>query len=513
MSRTAFAALTALAALSLAPAAGARGTAGESTFWTVAEAVERPAGAPAYGSVVFSIRWDRPRSNLSHARQFHADRIEWSYVEDDAWVKEATGQGYFFSAAVNTSLADDPAALGDAQTFEIGRIESQKGEAVGPEHLTAMGQRVGCSNSPGYRKLFTERVERLVRAGADGIHVDGPSGSWGAVVEGFPVCYCDDCRELARRRKWDLGDRTRRSLMHRAGLKSMYEEAMRAAKALNPDVVWSKNGFDPIWYEGLFDYDFAELDVKDGVGPRAFLDRGRREDGPDRRQIFTLRTGDVKQNQLAVALGYATGAPVVAPYDVFPTDGYKTGERYYGKSFHYAPLYALARRCGGLLNGYEDAFRSIPGEADARWAAPPARLDGADPATTAWFVRAKPGDPAGGVAAHLLDRSGRRELGELTLTVRADALGGAGGAYAATVYQPRKWEEGAHESAEAAALEIAAETGDLSAAACREAYAPLVEATAVPGVVRDGEVAFRIPPTWGYALVHITAGPAGGAGK
>jgi hypothetical protein len=313
-----------------------------------------------------------------------------------------------------------------------------------------MGHRVGCFNNPSYRNLFVNRAKDLARAGVHGIHVDGPSGSWGDVVNGRDVCFCNHCRKLAVKRDADINDRQTRSLIGRYGLRRVYETAIAETRKINPAIVWSKNVHVVSWYESIFDYEFAELDPQDGIDPAAFLKLRQRTDYPDRFQIYTLRSDDVPSNQQTIALGYATGSLISVPYDVYPADGYLTKKRYYGKAFHYAPLYAMARYCSNLLNDYEGAFFDVRGGLDERWREKPAWVQQGATTENALFARARPDEPKAGVVFHLLDRSSNKTCSGMVVNLRNASIASFTDQPRFVFYSTIAYDKQAHERVEAA---------------------------------------------------------------
>ncbi len=485
------------------------------TFWSVAQPVPRVAGMPKYDDVVFSIRWQRPRCNLSHARSFHANRIEWSYILDYDWARDVVAKGYHLSGSIVSSLPDDvPVNMFDrdpdaepAMTFEIGRLVGKDGDVEGPAHLAAMGHKVGCYNNPKFRELVSRRVVDMAKAGVHGIQCDGPSGSWGDVVSDPNVCFCSYCVRDAKRRKADINDKQTRSLIQRRALRQFYTAIMEDAHEVNPDIVFSKNVHVPQWYEELFDYEFAELDASDGIEPAEFLKLRQREDGPDRFQIYTLRSDNVRQNQDTIALAYATGSLVSAPYDVYPADGYKTRERFYGKDFHFAPQYAMVRGVGELLDGYEDAFGQFDGPEDPRWPILPARMrsvtDEAVNDQLAMFIRAKPGQPDAGLVVHCLERLPQKDVAGLQVQFREADLTPIGDAPQFTYYQMPEYDASAHAKAETEALRIGQEAGSLTDPKCRTPYRDLVVQTELDASLENGVWTIKLPAFNIHSILHI----------
>lgn len=474
----------------------------ETRFWDVAKPFAHKAGMPLYGDVVFSIRWNRGRCNLDHAKQFHANRIEWSYINDFDWAKQVRAEGYALTGAVNTSLPDVLVAPGEERKFTIGRVVSKDGSDQSPEHLKAMGHRVGCFNRPAFRNLFVDRAKQLAAAGVIGIHVDGPTGSWGDVVAGRSVCFCNDCTTIAKQRRQDINDQQTRSLIQRYGLKRVYKMAQEETRKINPDIVWTKNVHKPLWFESMFDYEFAELDPEDGIEPSSFLALRKRKDEPDRFQIYTLRSDNVRMNQETIALAYATGSLVSAPYDIYPADGYKTGKRYYGKHFHYSPQYAMARFLSQILNDYEDAFRLIANKADKRWAQQPVTLKADDRQALTLFARAKPNQPDAGVVFHLLHRSSERRQATSTIQIRQSSLRPLDANLEWTFYRlPEQYDAAAHGRAETDAVRLGNE--DLASPACYDAYAPLVEKIQLQATHSNGQWVVELPPFRLHGVLHV----------
>lgn len=61
----------------------------------------------------------------------------------------------------------------------------------------------GCTNSPAYRKHLHALVRKVMKAGADGLHVDDPLGS-AQTVQAMAGCYCEHCVMGFRKHLADL---------------------------------------------------------------------------------------------------------------------------------------------------------------------------------------------------------------------------------------------------------------------------------------------------------------------
>ncbi len=122
-----------------------------------------------------------------------------------------------------------------------------------------------------------------------------------------------------------------------------------------------------------------------------------------------------------IALAYANGAHVTAPWDRFIDGG---GDREFGAPENYADVYAFARSLGqhGFLDGYEDAAVGGYDLSETRYAVPPLEIVSGN-SSVSLFARARPGDASAAVVVHVVKWAGS---GDTTLRLRnGNFFGGA----------------------------------------------------------------------------------------
>lgn len=194
----------------------------------VAEPFVWPTNAPAPDDVTMRTLWFRPlpvdcgQDTFDALRQFHATRLDWSYlrtyeppgrfevemgfppirdydlllVEEMERIREVKDMGRFFSGASNASVGTDV-------VWHEPRIATKKHTMLGIDGVPLiMGhmrywdapQSPGCANNPQYLEGHVQYIIDYINAGAQGMQRDEPSGNESYAARGIG-CYCPYCME------------------------------------------------------------------------------------------------------------------------------------------------------------------------------------------------------------------------------------------------------------------------------------------------------------------------------
>ena len=76
----------------------------------VAKPLQRPLGAPELDDICFSSRWARPidsedpHDTFKAAKLFHATRIDWSYSNDVAFIREVKNAGLVYFGTISGEM-------------------------------------------------------------------------------------------------------------------------------------------------------------------------------------------------------------------------------------------------------------------------------------------------------------------------------------------------------------------------------------------------------------------------
>jgi hypothetical protein len=265
-----------------------------------------------------------------------------------------------------------------------------------------------CTNSPLYRRYLESRLERMMKAPLDGLHIDDYSGTAGA-VSWLSACFCRNC--LAGFREYlsksvakekldavgikDLATFDYRQFLLERGVKPKEYNARRSGLPLAAEFydyqVKANNAYVAEYRrraEALRGRPLA-LCVNSGLGSPADLaiaphltffccevehraaDRAvpvhpayvyKLADGLSRPVTSTAGGGDwacVKEHKLAglvrtwIAMSYAFGHNLMAPHRQWCYTQEKGTHWYDGPTDQYAWLYQFVRQHAGLLDGYD----------------------------------------------------------------------------------------------------------------------------------------------------------------
>ncbi|MEH1983299.1 MAG: hypothetical protein V7L27_29205 [Nostoc sp.] len=367
---------------------------------------KRPSGAPKYGDVCFSSRFQRIRTatssydSLEAAQAFHATRFDWVYTTNSKFVQRVKELGYnSFGGSVNSIPTD----AGQPNQYKIGRIEDLNGNLI-----TAPWMRAGpsvpywiCVNKPEGRQNFLQAVQNTLQAGVDSLQIDDPKMNLDTLQ--FGGCFCSYCmvgfreyldqnlapkelesmginsivqfdfKEYLQDRKAPVGDRfnswkgSSEIYSEIAAIKSQFRAFQQESVARFYDFVKSKINNIPIScnnYQGswifpynLFDYGIAEIS-EDNANPAYItqsLDETRKR---NKAQIYTLVSKDRELYRKVIAMTYACGGHTLVPWDVYLGLAKSKVERYFGEYEDYSDLYKFVRDYAKYFNDYEKVYSS-----------------------------------------------------------------------------------------------------------------------------------------------------------
>ena len=406
----------------------------------------RPEGAPRASDVIMRsltkrVRSDKsPYDTLQALQDFHATRLEWTYITEPAFIAKVHALGRSFGGAVSAPTYDPK--TGGVPWQEV-CIKDLNGEIViAPWKRTWQPTLWGCVNNPALERGYLAALIQAVEAGADVMQRDEMESNASAVNWG--ACFCDDCmtgfrewlgRHTTAAERKGLGIDELATFDYRVRLKAdnapvgdafrnyhnplrelfakfqheatvAYNARTRAAlnQAVGRRVPMSCNngvsrsddvvqGFD--WY-------FGELWSRNANAP--YLHTAMQRAVADGRiQIATMPKqpnrddppGWTHLTRSTIAWCYAFGGYCMVPWDVYmPSDT----PRYFGTPTQYADLFGFIRANAALLDDLAEAAVSGPGLPAATQ--PPVTCLAEDVVTV---LRVVPGQPSQPAALHLID--------------------------------------------------------------------------------------------------------------
>ena len=310
-------------------------------------AVPRDPALPRRSDVLFSARWARPDA-LAAARAFGATRLDWCYTADARFVAAARAAGLrTVGGTLNANMTDAPGR----QSWRDGRILDRDGARVAAPWMRAWGVAWGCVNAPEHRAAWLAHAQAVLEAGVDWLLMDDPGMNAAAVAWGG--CWCAHCRDRAAADGLDLA-RDMRSFQ-RASVTRFYAE-MRPEldRIAGRRVVLGCNNFrgDQGWPHDLFDLGIAEVPPASAT-PDHLAAVLRAAEARGLPQAVTVTSDDVALQRRVAAWCYANGGWPLAPWDVYLRSTPTGSDRFFGRPEDFAPIYAMARRLGPLLDEAE----------------------------------------------------------------------------------------------------------------------------------------------------------------
>ncbi len=361
-------------------------------------------GIPKYNDVSISSRWVYP-SNLNDRKNtfmmvdsFFANRIDWVYSRDSSFYKKAHQKECWVSAAINAIIPD---TIGGLKTMK-GRILNLDGKMLTAPWMKNFGENRanwGCVNNPEFAKNYFEHIRAALLNGADAIHVDDArlnhhAFDWGG-------CYCTFCvagfNSFLKKRKgsnhqttpldFDASNSNIRDYLIGKGyngtklpsikvepiLKYYFEFQSQSVldffnlqfrlteEFAQTKIVFSCNNYKGSWTPpySLFDFGIAELPAKN-ANPEFIHEAMFESTIQNKKQGFTLLSTDVELNQKCIALTYACGGFLIAPWDVNMSDPEKPSLRHYGKATDYSSYYKFIRENAKLFEFPHEVYSNIP---------------------------------------------------------------------------------------------------------------------------------------------------------
>lgn len=376
-------------------------------FSEVAVTAERPAGAPAYDDVCFRYGWIRKGTfpTVQDAKQairdFHATRVDWFYPGSHTMQAGATYVTPEAKAFIDWCHAENMKIGGT-----INNNTTNKDWAYKKHHLTRF---VGEVRNPEFCEMVIAWGRAQIDAGVDTI-------------------VCDDIFKYGemRQRLWS-------------------EQVLAKIKSHRPGfTIAGNNGHSfSTQYVQSYAVDYHYSDSNFIPGPSQFWQASKAHRALKSALIVQPnRPMTIGQQRSMIALSYASGAHVIAPWDAY-IHGKK---RLFSDPADYADLYGFARALGqlGFLKGYEDA--AVGGydlKEDRYGQLVPIRVAGGSGQLSV-FGRAKPGNAKAPLVFHLAE-SGQPKAS--TLRLDRSTLG----AYSlkAILLTPPAYDKAAHSQASA----------------------------------------------------------------
>ena len=439
-----------LAALGVEAAAGGR----MKRVHELAAPTTPPPGAPKASDVILrSLRLHPrnakdPHDTLRALDDFHVSRLEWTYIQDKAFIAKVRASGRLFGGAASAPSYHKEDKAPD--WFEKVVIVNLDGEPIIAPWKRAWKRTLwGCINNPELERGYLEYLKRYIDAGAQGMQRDEPGANLNATRWGG--CFCPCCikafreflarRTTAQQRKKlgidDLAAFDYREHLRKQGapvgdafgrwkggeLKRLFVEFQtqatlafhrRTRKALDQyagrRVPVSCNNGVRRWsaLERTFDWAFGELSY--GHARPAYIHQAMRDAAKHKRlQVVTMPKKSNRKDlgewrrrtRQTIAMTYACGGLCMAPWDVYMPGN---APRYFGTAEQYADLYGFIRANARHLDGYGYAGAFGKG-IDCRLygKTPPVRVEAAGSVYA--VVRARPGQADGPVVVHLVDWS------------------------------------------------------------------------------------------------------------
>nr|QQZ51594.1 hypothetical protein JKL49_11740 [Phenylobacterium glaciei] len=351
------------------------------------------------------------------AKTFHANRIDWTYG-DAAFIAECVARGFAVGAALSPTMSRPDGDISD-------RMRDKSGQPVTAPWMKGwQGGRAywGCFNNPDFRSLILGRARAAVAAGATRLQFDDAAGNYGAVAWG--ACWCAACRAKAAAQGVDL-----ETGMKRFQLASVRDFFQGLRDGLPANILLSSNNGAIDWnppYD-LFDFGVAEMDEAQ-VNPQYLFNKFAAIESAGKFQFVTLRSESVDLNRRAIAMIYALGGGVIAPWDVFLRPNGAGSDRFYGAPEDYADQLGVIRQNATWFDDF--TLEAALGTGVSRR---PDLLQASGPVDLAVLRRA----PDGRLVLHVVNASKAAKVEISVKTVATQAQFAATGAQSRTTGEAR----------------------------------------------------------------------------
>jgi len=410
-----------------------------------------------------------PERMLAAGEEFHITRGVWSYIEDEAFIKQVRAKGWEFQGSLGMSLTNPALALRDREDKPIGTI----GQSDQPPF------RADNANLE-YRRLYLERAKRLVDMGVTSFQRDDPD-------EGF----------------FDWGKKGRRDAIPDADLLEFHRWVRtEIEKHAGRKLTFSTNFHSNPPFMQVFDYRMTEVRFRSMDGTKEIISPSvirliglyaRNE-----KKLFVL-TGQedrpAEEYRWIWATSYATGNLFIVPWDQFqnvildpvtrvPRIPVNKLPRIFIAPEKLADLTGFVRANADVLDGYEEAAAGGYDMQYTRFGTDaPVSVEGGSGKLSA-FVRAKPGDAKAPVAIHLVEK----EKGAAATLRLSTARFFGRQKFKVTLREPLPYDAALHAQAEK-----------------DKSYRRLIRQTVLPTTTDGASTLISLPPLkpWGILVVEM----------
>jgi len=337
-----------------------------------------------------------PHDTMQALRNFHANRLEWTYIDDINFIQKVKQSGRLFGGTVSATsyIPVDR----NSNWFEKVAIKDLNGKLIiAPWKRTWERSLWGCMNNPELEAGYIRYLKQYIDAGAQVMQRDEPEGnllatSWGGCfcafcVEGFrkhlkenfnsdellrlgvsnitTFNYREYLREIGAPvgdafAKWDGGELKRQFIEFQTEATISFHKRTRLAinRYANRSIPMSCNNgavkHGPI--EQLFDWWIGELRYRDAT-PETLYRIMTEAKKCGKQQVVTMpKKGDynnltdwVGLTRKTIAMAYACGGQCLVPWDIYMPNN---APRYFGLPSQYADLFAFVRANKMYLDGY-----------------------------------------------------------------------------------------------------------------------------------------------------------------
>lgn len=378
----------------------------------VAETAGRPGGAPDYADVCFRymrIRKSGKFPTVEDAKKamsaFHATRVDWYYSGSPPGSHGATDVTPESKAFIDWCHANGMKVGG--------AINSNTTNAEWKLRNANFGRYIGDPRNPGFVAAAVAWGKAQIDAGVD-------------------TLVCDDFFGYRSRDEMQLfNDNVIKAIKaHKAGF----------------TIAGNNGGFIGTDYVKPYAFDFHYSDSNFAPPPGAWWAASKAHRALKSAFLIHPNVEMPKEvRRKLIALGYATGAHVITPWDEYI---HNSKERLFAAPADFADLYGFARALGqqGYLNGYEDAAVGGYELKETRYGTnQPISVSGGSGSLSV-FGRAKPGQGDAPVVFHLVEWG---EPKASTLRLRIPAVFGTS-KVTCKLLAPPKYAEAEHNAAETA---------------------------------------------------------------